>query len=87
MSELLKLPIKLTSQIMQFIDRDYLKKKLEKRKGKCKKCGKCCGNCKFLENSLCKVYNSRPWRCYKEFPLDNLDLKVWKINNCGYHFK
>jgi len=73
---------------MQLIDKDYIKKKLVKRKGKCKKCGKCCIGCKHLDKKtkLCKVYESRPWFCYKDFPLDNTDKWIWNVKNCGYSF-
>lgn len=88
MGSLLKIPNKLRREFMQFIDKNYLNKKLSKRKGQCKKCGQCCMNCKFLDKktNLCKTYENRPWFCHKDFPLDKLDQKVWKIKNCGYNF-
>jgi len=33
---------------MQLIDKNYIKNKLAKRRGKCKKCGSCCKSCRFL---------------------------------------
>lgn len=85
---LLKLPDKLIRKLMQAINKDYVKNKLMKRKGSCRKCGECCGNCRFLDKKtrLCKVYKHRPRTCYKEFPLDNLDKKIWEVKNCGYSF-
>lgn len=73
---------------MQLIDKNYINKKIAKRKGKCLKCGKCCEGCKFLDKKtrLCRTYDNRPWNCYKEFPLDELDLKIWEIDECGYNF-
>jgi hypothetical protein len=76
-------------RIMQLINKNYTKNKLSKRKGKCLKCGKCCGDCKFLDKKtkLCTIHKNRPWNCYKDFPLDNLDQKIWNVNkNCGYKF-
>jgi len=86
---LLKAPTKAARKFMQLIDHDYLKKKLAKRNGKCRKCGQCCGNCRFLDKKtrLCKRYTKRPWTCYKEFPLDKLDKKTWGVKNCGYKFR
>lgn len=73
---------------MQFINKDHIKNKLAKRKGECKKCGKCCGDCKFLnkETKLCTIHENRPWNCYKDFPLDKLDQKIWGVKDCGYGF-
>jgi len=88
MSELLKLPKYLKEKIYEKIDKNYISKKLTKRKGKCNKCGNCCKHCKYLNKStnLCKVYNKRPYFCYKEFPIDKLDQKIWNVKKCGYKF-
>ena len=80
----------LFKRTMQLIDKNYLKNKLKKRTGKCKKCSKCCGNCRHLnkQTKLCKIYNKRPiFFCYKEFPLDKSDQKLWNVTNCRYKFK
>jgi len=78
----------LRRNFMQLTDKDYSKKKLKKRKGKCKKCGQCCRGCKFLDYNTgrCKTYKKRPVLCYKEFPLDRIDQKIWNVKNCGYRF-
>jgi hypothetical protein len=88
MIRLLKVPKVLFGSFMQLINKDYIKNKLKKRKGKCKKCGKCCKGCRFLnkKNNLCKVYKKRPVLCYKEFPIDKLDQRIWKVKNCSYSF-
>ena len=75
---------------------DYVKNQLAKRKGKCLKCGKCCEGCEFLDKktNLCKIYKDRPktckdksWFCFKEFPLDKIDQKIWGVEKtCGYRF-
>ncbi len=79
---------RLRREVMQFFDKDYIKNKLTKRKGKCKKCGACCEGCRFLEKTkLCKIYNKRPWMCYKEFPLDEIDKWIWNVKGCGYNFE
>ena len=70
-------------------ERNYVKKQIAKRKGKCKKCGKCCEGCEHLDKKtkLCKTYKNRPWYCYKEFPLDKTDQKVFGVKKtCGYKF-
>ncbi len=74
---------------IKLVNKNYVNNKLKKRRGKCKKCGKCCKGCKFLDKKthLCKVYNKRPWLCYKEFPLDELDQKIIGVKDCGYFFK
>lgn len=71
--------------------RDYELKRICKRKGKCKRCGRCCGDCKYLikkgKNKICKVYKNRPFLCYKNFPLSEFDKKVWDVEEyCGYKF-
>jgi Na+-translocating ferredoxin:NAD+ oxidoreductase RnfC subunit len=74
----------------KMIDKDYVKNKLEKRRRKCKKCGKCCKGCSLLDTKtkLCKVYKNRPWACFKEFPLDRFDQKMWDVERtCGYRFE
>jgi len=75
-------------RIMQFINKDHIKNKLAKRKGECKKCGICCGDCKFLnkKTKLCTIHENRPWNCYRDFPLDKLDQKIWGVKDCGYSF-
>lgn len=88
-NSLLKAPTKAARKLSQLIDKDYFKKKLAKRRGKCRKCGDCCGNCRFLDKKtkLCKIYKKRPWNCYQEFPLDKLDQKIWAVKKCGYKFR
>ncbi len=79
---------RLRREVMNFFDKDYIKRKLEERKGRCKRCGECCKGCKFLDDKtkLCKTYSNRPWLCYKKFPLDKLDQWIWNVKNCGYSF-
>jgi Fe-S-cluster containining protein len=72
---------------MQQINKDYIKNKIEKRKGRCKRCGECCKGCKHLDKTkICKIYNKRPFYCHKQFPIDRLDQKVFRVKNCGYSF-
>lgn len=77
--------------LKRVFDKDYIKKKIKKRRGKCKKCGKCCRGCFFLDKKikLCRIYNSRPGLfCYREFPLDKRDQELWQVEKtCGYSFK
>jgi len=72
----------------KLINRNYVQNKLKNRKGNCKRCGKCCVGCKYFDKKtkLCLVYNNRPWFCYKEFPLDDLDQKVFRVKYCRYVF-
>jgi len=86
---LFRLPLVLIRSLMQFFSKDYIKNKLKKRKGKCKKCGQCCRGCRHLDKKtkLCKTYKNRPLLCYKEFPLGRLDQKIWNVKNCGYRFE
>ena len=90
MSELLKVADGCRRYLMQKFDKKYKQKKLRKRHGKCLKCGKCCEGCPFLDKKthLCKIYNHRPrFMCYKEFPLDKIDQKLWHVEKvCGYTF-
>ena len=87
--EILKIPNKLRRDFMILINKNHIKNKILKRKGKCKKCGKCCKGCTYLDEKtkLCKVYSKRPDFCYKEFPLDEMDKKVFNVKNCGFYFK
>jgi len=76
--------------ILFLFNRAYFENKLAKRKGKCKKCGKCCEGCMYLDKKtkLCKIYNKRPcFVCHKDFPLDKVDLWLWNIKDCGYRFE
>jgi len=75
--------------IRKLVDKNYIKNKLKKRKGRCRKCGQCCKGCIYLDKktNLCRTYKSRPWFCYKDFPLDKFDQKLWNVKNCGYKFK
>jgi len=86
--ELLKFPNFVRRKFMQLMNRNYVKNKLEKRKGECKKCSECCKGCRYLDKQtrLCRIYNNRPWLCYKDFPLDKSDKKIWKVKDCGYCF-
>ena len=86
---MLKLINRFRRKLMQRVNKDYIKNKLSKRKGKCKKCGKCCKGCKHLnaKTNLCKIYKNRPWFCHKNFPIDKMDQKVFRIKNCGYSFE
>lgn len=89
MKQLIKLPLRIQRGFLKLIDSKYVEKKMQKRTGKCKKCGNCCKGCKFLDKKthLCTTYNHRPFACYKEFPLSNFDKKVWKVPDCGFNFQ
>jgi len=89
MTEILKPFDVLGRRFRQLIDKGYIKKKLEKRLGECNRCGKCCKGCRHLdkETNLCRIYNNRNFMCYTEFPLDDLDKKIWNVKNCGYKFR
>ncbi len=90
MKGLLKPLNKLRRSFMQIVDKGYIRKKIAKRRGKCMKCGECCSGCKFLDEktNLCKVYGDRPGiSCYRGFPLDRLDQKIFGVEKtCGYKF-
>jgi hypothetical protein len=73
--------------LMQKINPNYLKNKLSKRKGKCKRCGECCKGCGYFKVNKCLIYENRPFWCYKEFPMDNMDQRIFNVKNCGYNFK
>jgi len=89
MRELLKPINKLNREFMKLIDKKYIQNKIKNRKGSCLKCGKCCKGCRHLDKKtrLCKVYDSRPWICYKDFPITKRDQWIWNIKKCGYSFK
>jgi hypothetical protein len=84
---LLRTPTLATRLLMITIDKNYFKKKLAKRTGKCLRCGDCCLGCPFLDNNkLCRVYKNRPFFCLKEFPVVKFDQYVWNVRRCGYEF-
>lgn len=90
MRELLKPLNRLRRFFLQTINKNYTKNQFKKRKGKCKRCGKCCEGCKFLnkKTKLCKTYKKTPWFCHKDFPLDKTDQKIWDVEKvCGYKFE
>ncbi len=89
MRPLMKLSSVLKRNIMPLFDKEYVWKKLQSRKGECKRCGQCCRGCPFLnaETKLCKRYSDRPpGMCFKEFPLDEKDQRAWGVQDCGYSF-
>lgn len=91
MSQVVKSIRALRRILAQKFDKDYIKNKLKKRTGRCKKCGKCCQDCVYLDKktNLCKTYENRPKLiCYCDFPLDKEDQRLWKVDKvCGYKFK
>ena len=75
--------------VLYTVGREYIKLKLKTRNGGCLKCGVCCTNCSFLdkETKLCKIYNSRPSWCHKDFPVDEWDKKLGGVKDiCGYYW-
>jgi len=86
--ELAKIETILERRRRLFFDKNYIKNKLKKRRGKCKKCGQCCRGCFFLDKktNLCRTYKRRPFFCYKDFPIDKRDQEAWCVKNCGYSF-
>ena len=92
MSSLTKLYNKLRRNFNLLFNKNYVRKRLEKRKGKCKKCGRCCNGCEHLVDKkgkkLCGVYDNRPFFCYKQFPLDEIDKQIYGVDGkCGYWFE
>ncbi len=87
MSALLKLLNRFRRNFFKMIDSKYIEKKLKKRKGKCNKCGKCCLGCVYLSDEECKIYKNRPWWCHKDFPIDEIDKKIFGIRECGFYFR
>ncbi|MFA5992576.1 MAG: YkgJ family cysteine cluster protein [Candidatus Pacearchaeota archaeon] len=89
MNDFPKMFNRLKRDFKKLTNKNYIQDKINKRKGECKKCGQCCENCKFLDKTtnLCKVYETRPFYCHQEFPLDKTDQKIWKIKSCGYSFE
>ena len=74
--------------LMNF-NQGYISKKLKTRKGHCKKCGKCCGDCAFLlppnkkGERICEVYKDRPSFCFpKDAPLEERH----RTPGCGYYW-
>ena len=64
-----------------------INRSLKKRKGYCRECGHCCGNCIFLYKNRCVAYNSRPNFCHVDFPVNRFELKYLASKDCGYRFK
>jgi len=87
MGYFIKLLNRLRREFSKMFNSNFYLDKLKNRRGNCKRCGECCIGCKYLKNNLCTTYDNRPWFCYKEFPLDRLDQKVFGVKNCGYSFK
>ena len=90
MNSLKKWCAKLKADCIHFFDKDYIKKKTKNRKGKCLKCGECCGNCKHLKKvgkkKICSVYKNRPWKCHGHFPLSKKEQELWNVKKCGFCF-
>lgn len=84
--------------VCYFLDRIYLTfaynfapfmiiHSMSKRTGQCKQCGYCCGNCFYLQEGKCIVYQDRPMFCQKDFPVNRFELKYHASKDCGYSFK
>ncbi len=66
---------------------------LEKRKGNCLRCGRCCHaslRCQYLEYdenglSLCKVYDRKPIMC-SLYPYNENDYFCHLKSTCGYNY-
>lgn len=75
---------------------DYVERSIEKRRGSCRRCGKCCVylfiRCRFLKydekgRAICPVYPLRPKQC-RAFPINQRDIdeiSKWGVD-CGYYF-
>ncbi len=64
-------------RIIVFFFKDYVKKSLTKRKGKCENCGACCAKikCRHLsKDKKCKIFENVGYFC-KVFPIDETDIK------------
>jgi len=89
MNIFMKLSSVLKRNIIPIFDKDYVQKKLSKRRGECRRCGQCCRGCPFLDvqTMLCKTYDHRPVGvCFKEFPLEEKDQRAWGVKGCGFFF-
>lgn len=78
-----------------YFRKDYVKKSLSSRKGKCNRCP-CChtrglfsktGKCKYLVNNSCSIYNTSIDYLCKIYPIDEKDKTPFSKKNCGYHWK
>ena len=73
--------------------KNYVKKKLKKRKGNCSKCGECCKNriygvkCIYLnDKNLCSIYDDRMKIC-RAFPIDVLSIRLARLEGkCSYYW-
>lgn len=74
---------------------NYVKNRLNARKGKCLACGTCCRQsvpfCPFLTvNNKCRLviwFNWHPKYC-KIFPIDETDQQLLKVQGkCGYYWE
>lgn len=71
----------------------YVEEQLEKRRGQCLQCGRCCEmsfKCLLLKKNndgiFCRIYmRGRPLSCTL-FPINERDLADVG-NNCGYYFE
>jgi hypothetical protein len=66
----------------------YVRASLEKRKGECQRCGRCCSigfRCPHLtDNNVCQRYETRYEQCMR-FPIDRSDLH-YLGDKCGFYF-
>ena len=79
--------------------KDYIKKQLAKRKGRCNQCGKCCEvmdiiglKCKYFKGGKCIIFKdqySKGKLCnIYTYPFDEKDKAVTKkYANCGFYWK
>ena len=79
--------------------KDYIKKQLAIRKGKCNQCGKCCEvmdllalKCKYFKCGKCivfeKQYHSGEKCDIRTYPFDEKDIEATKkYANCGFYWE
>jgi len=73
---------------MSSYSRANVVKRLERRRGTCKRCASCCRivyRCPFLEGTRCVIYERRFEQC-RLYPIDARDLASVD-GKCGFHFE
>lgn len=78
--------------------KEYIKKNLGRRKGECKKCGKCCEvmdilslKCKYFKEEKCTIFKDEYGKNVEcdihQYPFDEKDKTITKKHtNCGFYW-
>ena len=82
---------KVRAKALLIVNPKHYETAISLRKGMCKKCCICCGDCKHLTKNGCDIYRKKDekgnYLCCFDFPRDDFDLiRIGVKGICGYYW-